>query len=57
MPELTNLEPPPIMITSDQLYRDYVEDEAAAAAMYHDKQIWIVEAGVNTYIEVKAATI
>jgi hypothetical protein len=42
---------PPIMITSDQLYKDYVEDEVAAEARYQDKQIWIVEARVDTFTE------
>lgn len=41
------------MITSDQLYKDYVEDEdeVAAEARYQDKQIWIVEARVDTFTE------
>lgn len=51
VPEYTYLEPAPIMVTSDQLYKDYIEDEAAAAARYQNKPIWIIDARVNAYIE------
>ena len=51
MPEYTHFEPAPIMVTSDQLYKDYLLDEKAAEAKYQGKQIWIIEARVDNYIE------
>jgi len=51
IPEYTHLEPAPIMVTADQLYKDYESDEAAAEAKYQGKQIWITEARVDAYSE------
>ena len=51
VPEYTHLEPAPIMVTADQLYKDYELDEAAAEAKYQGKQIWILAARVDAYIE------
>jgi len=51
VPEYTHLEPAPIMVTADQLYKDYELDEAAAEAKYQGKQIWILAARVDDYID------
>lgn len=53
VPEYTHLEPAPMMVTADQLYKDYELDEAVAEAKYQGKQIWIIEARVDAYIESK----
>jgi len=51
VPEYTHLEPAPIMVTANQLYKDYELDEAAAEARYQGKQIWITEVRADAYIE------
>ena len=51
VPEYAHLEPAPIIVTADQLYKDYKLDEAAAEARYQGKQIWITEARIDAYIE------
>ena len=51
IPEYTHLTPAPLIVTADQLYQDYVLDEKAAESKYEGKQIWIIEAKVETYIE------
>ena len=51
VPEYTHLEPAPMMVTADQLYKDYVLDKTAAEARYQGKQIWILAARVDAYIE------
>lgn len=54
MPEYVHLESAPIMVTADQFFQDYLSDEIAAEAKYHGKQIWIIEARVEAYIESKS---
>jgi len=51
VPEAIQLEPPPIMITANQLYQEYAADEAAADAKYKGKEVWVIEAMVDSYIE------
>ena len=54
IPEHVHLEPAPIMVTADQIYKDYELDESAAEARYQGKQIWIIEARVDAYVESKS---
>ena len=42
IPEAVPLGAPPIKVTADQLYQDYMADEAAADAKYKDKELWII---------------
>ena len=51
IPGAIKLEPPPIMITAEQLYAEYMADEAAADAKYKGKGIWVIEAIVASYQE------
>lgn len=51
VPEFIQLEPPPILITADQLYEEYIADEAEADARYKGKEVWILEAIVDSYLE------
>ena len=50
-PEPIPLEPPPIMITADQLYEEHMADETAADAKYKGKEVWVTEAIVDSYLE------
>ena len=45
------LEPPPHMVTANQLYNEYLNDEAAAAAKYEGKILWITDILIDTYEE------
>ncbi len=51
IPEAIQLEPGPIMITANQLYEEYMADEAAADAKYKGKELCITEATLDSYIE------
>ena len=51
IPEPLQLESPPILITADQLYAEYLEDEVATVARYEGKELWITEILVDSYIE------
>ena len=51
VPEYTYLEPAPIMLTADQLYKEYEVDEASAEAIYQGKHVWIIEARVGDYVD------
>lgn len=51
IPEAIQLEPSPIRITADQLYAEYAADEAAADAKYKGKEVWVIEAKVDSYLE------
>ena len=43
IPEAIQLEPGPIMITADQLYEEYMTDEAAADAKYKGSEVWFTK--------------
>lgn len=51
IPEAIQLERGPIMITADQLYQEYMADEAAADAKYKGRDVWFLEARVGSYLE------
>jgi len=51
IPEAIQLEPGPIIITANQLYQEYMADEAAADAKYKGREVWFLEARVGSYLE------
>jgi hypothetical protein len=51
IPEAVQLEQPPIKVTADQLYQEYMADEAAADARYKGKEVWVTEAQIDTCLE------
>ena len=51
IPYTIQLEPLPITITADQLYAEYMADEAAADAQYKDKEVWFTKAIVDSYVQ------
>ncbi len=51
-PEMvTQLESPPHMVAANQLYNEYLTDEARAAAKYEGKIFWITDILIDAYEE------
>jgi hypothetical protein len=51
IPKAAQLESPPLMITADQLYQEYMADEAVADTKYKGKKVRVTEVKVDTYLE------
>ena len=46
-PRAVELNSPPILVEAERLYKDYIDDEAAAGAAYEGQKVWVTNVRVN----------